>query len=184
MRKLIIALVAVATAVAVNAAVVDWNYEITGQAGGSSSEYTGYTAYLVDASYYESLSVVTADSITGSGNYIQSATLSQTGSSGKGSNKKYVFSTGAQGYTSTSYTTGTEYQFYLVLVDSSEENYFASSYSYTARDATSGYTESDITLAVNSSAVSMQAFGAAPEPTSGLLLLLGVAGLALKRKVA
>ena len=185
-------LAAVAATVAVNAASVDWNYQITGDAGGSATEFTGYTAYLVDATYYEGLSEVTADSITGTGKYLQSAAVTQTGTSGKGTSKKYVFSTTAQEYAKDELNAGTSYDYYLVLVDAAGENYYAQAYSYTAREATSSYDADSIKLAVNGSAVSsgMTAWssggtpdpGPIPEPTSGLLLLVGGAMLALRRK--
>lgn len=189
-------LAAVAAAVTASAATVDWNYKITGEAGGSNTEFTGYTAYLVDATYYTGLSEVTAASITGTNpdtgknNYIQSATLSQTGSSGKGASKKYIFSTGAQEYSNSSLVEGTTYNYYLVLVDAAGENYYAQAYNYTARGATATPTEGDITLDVPRANVTsgMTAFstggggGDIPEPTSGLLLLVGGAMLALRRK--
>ena len=189
MKKLMIILAAVAATVAVNAASVDWLYKVTGAAGGSDSEFTGYTAYLVDAEYYTGLSEVTADSITGSGNYIQSASLTQTGSSGKGSSKKYIFSTPAKVYSDDSLVEGTTYNYYLVLVDAAGENYTATAYNYAARSVTASPAVDDITLDVPSSTVSssMTAFatgggGDIPEPTSGLLLLVGGAMLALRRK--
>ena len=192
-------LAAVAAVGAASAATVDWNYEITGAAGGSATEFTGYTAYLVDATYYEGLSEVTADSITGSGNYLQSASLAQTGSSGKGSSKKYVFSTGAKEYANSSLVEGDSYSYYLVLVDAAGENYYAQAYNYAARGATSTPTVDAITTSVAGSAVSsgMTAWSSGgtpdpgpgpgpgpniPEPTSGLLLLVGGAMLALRRK--
>ena len=191
MKKLMIMLAAIAATVAVNAASVDWLYKVTGAAGGSDSEFTGYTAYLVDAAYYTGLSEVTADSITGSGNYIQSASLTQTGSSGKGASKKYIFSTPAKVYSDDSLVEGTTYNYYLVLVDAAGENYTATAYNYTARSVTGSPAVDDITLDVPSSTVSssMTAFatgggggGDIPEPTSGLLLLVGGAMLALRRK--
>ena len=62
MKKLMMVLAAMATTVVANAAAVDWNYKVTGAAGGSATEFTGYTAYLVDKAYYDSLSAVTAES--------------------------------------------------------------------------------------------------------------------------
>ena len=193
MKKLIIMLAAVAAAVAVNAASVDWNYQITGDAGGSATEFTGYTAYLVDAAYYDSLGgAVTADAITSSGNYIQSAALTQTGSSGKGASKKYVFSTGAQELASDSLVEGTTYNYYLVLVDAAGDTYYAQAYNYTARNSAGSPSADDIKFPKDGSAVTsgMTAWsggspsGDGPEPTSGLLLLVGVGILGLRRKRA
>lgn len=196
MKKVMMMLAAVAAVGVASAATVDWNYKITGEAGGSATEFTGYTAYLVDAAYYTGLSEVTAESITSSGKYLQSATLAQTGSSGK-TNKKYIFSTGAQEYKNTSLVEGTSYDYYLVLVDAAGENYYAQAYSYVARGATATPTEASITLDTPAASVTsgMTAWatgggsggggtegGGAPEPTSGLLLLVGGAVLALRRK--
>jgi len=193
MKKMMIMLVAVATAFAASAATVDWKYEITGAAGGSATEFTGYTAYLVDAAYYEGLGgTVTADAITGTGKYLQSDTLAQTGSSGKGTGKKYVFTTQANSYSDDGLTAGTTYNYYLVLVDAAGDNYFAQAYNYTAREATGTYDADAITLPVAGSAVTsgMTAFstggggGDVPEPTSGFLLLVGASLLGLRRKRA
>lgn len=188
MKKIMVMLAAIAAAVVANAATVDWNYEITGAAGGTSDEFAGYTAYLVDATYFTGLESVTKDAITGAGNYIQSAGLTQTGSSGKGASKKYVFSSGAQEYANASLEAGTSYNYYLVLMDAAGEKYYAQAYSYTAREATATPSADAITLSVPGSTVSsgMTAWstggGDVPEPTSGLLLLVGGALLALRRK--
>lgn len=191
MKKVMMMLAAVAAVGAASAATVDWNYKVTGAAGGSATEFAGYTAYLVDAAYYTGLSKVTADSITSDGKYLQSAAVAQTGSSGKGSSKKYVFSTGAQEYKDTSLVEGDSYSYYLVLVDAAGENYFAQAYNYTARGATATPSETEITLDIPAATVSagMTAWatptpgpGPIPEPTSGLLLLVGGAMLALRRK--
>jgi len=193
MKKMMIMLVAVATTFAASAAIVDWKYKVTGDAGGSATEFTGYTAYLVDAAYYDGLGgTVTADAITGAGNYLQSAGLTQTGSSGKGASKKYVFTTPEKAYSDDGLTSGTTYNYYLVLVDAAGEKYFAQAYNYTARDATGTYDADSITLPVAGSAVTsgMTAFSTGggtdpiPEPTSGLLLLVGAGILGLRRKRA
>ena len=185
MKKLMIALLAVISVVSVKAATVDWRYEINGQAGGSATEFTGYTVYMVDATYFEGLAKVTADSITSEGNYLLSKTIAQTGATGKGSNKKYQFS--AQGQiTNDDLVEGKTYNYYLVLVDKVGENYQATAYDYVARDPTSSPAESSYTLSFASTAISMTGFapagGDVPEPTSGLLLLVGGAMLALRRK--
>ena len=182
MKKLIIALAALTAVLATNAAVVDWKYEINGAAGGSATEYVGYNVYLVEKAYYDALTKVTAESITD--HALQSATVAWESSSGRGSSKKNVFSTPAKAY-SVGDTTGTTYDYYLVLVDAAGENYNTASYSYTARDESASYTDDDITHSVASSSLAMTKFAPSsdvPEPTSGLLVLLGVAGLALRRR--
>ena len=190
MKKLIVIACAALAVVSAKAATVDWKYEVDGAAGGSATEFTGYTVYLVDKAYYDGLGgEVTKDAITGTGNYINSKALAQTGKSGKGANTKYVFT--AEGHvTDDNLTKGTSYDYYLVIVNG--DNYMAQSYSYTARDATDGVDMDAIATIKAGSAVSsgMTPFstgggsggGGVPEPTSGLLLLVGGAMLALRRK--
>ena len=187
MKKLVVIVGVALAVVSAKAATVDWSYVINGQAGGSATEFTGYTVYLVDKAYYDSLGgEVTKDSITGAGKYISSDTLTQTGKSGKGSNTKYVFS-GEGHVTSDTIAEGTTYNYYLVLVNGDE--YQATPYSYAGRDSTGTPAASAYTTEVASTSISTTPFysgsgegGGAPEPTSGLLLLIGGAMLALRRK--
>ena len=187
MKKLVVIACAALAVVSAKAATVDWKYEITGAAGGSASEFTGYTVYLVDKAYYDGLGgEVTKDSITSKS--LSSGTLAQTGKSGKGASTKYVFSTDGA-YANDSLTKGTSYDYYLVLVNG--DNYYSQAYSYTARDATDGVDMEAIATKVAPSTISsgMTPFstgggsgGGVPEPTSGLLLIVGGAMLALRRK--
>ena len=80
---------------------------------------------------------------------------------------------------------GTDFTSDLFVADSNYNFYF------TAADAAGNTYKSETlttkALAVGKGSISFEGNGtwtAAPEPTSGLLLLLGVAGLALKRKRA
>ena len=81
---------------------------------------------------------------------------------------------------------GTTFNYYLVLVDSTGKNYTATAYNYTARADTASPSADAITLALPAATVNsgMTEFSGVPEPTSALLLMFGVAGLALKRKRA
>ena len=93
-------------------------------------------------------------------------------------------STGLEGFSSGALTA------FAVVVDSTDlasaENYFLAS-GGTEKTATFTSATGIKTLGWGSQATITQTAGgwtAVPEPTSGLLLLLGMAGLALKRKVA
>ena len=141
MKKLVVIACAALAVVSAKAATVDWQYKIEGAAGGSATEFTGYTVYLVDKAYYDGLGgEVTKESITGSGNYINSDTIAQTGKSGKGANTKYVF-TGEGHVTNDSLVEGTTYDYYLVLVNGDE--YQATPYSYAARNTVGSPEASD-----------------------------------------
>ena len=190
MKKLVVIACAALAVVSAKAATVDWKYEISGAAGGSATEFTGYTVYLVDKTYYDGLGgEVTKDAITSKA--LSSDTIAQTGKSGKGANTKYVF-TGEGSYANDSLTKGTSYDYYLVLVNG--DNYYSQAYSYTARDGSDSVDAEAIATKVAPSTISsgMTPFYTgggggggetpAPEPTSGLLLLVGGAMLALRRK--
>lgn len=190
MKKLVVVAFAALAVVSAKAASVDWSYVINGQAGGSATEFTGYSVYLVDKSYYDSLgSEVTKDSITADGKYLMKKDIQQTGKSGKGANTKYVFS--AQGnITDDALVEGTTYNYYLVLVNGDE--YQSTPYSYAARDPAGTPAASSYTTEIASTSISTTPFYTGggsgggtdplPEPTSGLLLLVGGAVLALRRK--
>ena len=80
-------------------------------------------------------------------------------------------------------TGGSEYANYIVrLFNDSMVTYESSIYAYNSLAASVWAT--DMLSMKATTAVGFGNFRAVPEPTSGLLLLLGVAGLALKRKRA
>ncbi len=79
-------------------------------------------------------------------------------------------------------TADNTYQAFIIVWDKDGKNA-----SYTALASTTlanNTTGKTFAFANQSSALSANNFSVAPEPTSGLMLLLGVAGLALKRKRA
>ena len=190
MKKLIIASIAAAVGLSVNAATVDWKVMITG--GSTSGAYNGYTAYLVNASAWDAATISAAtftdnsivyDSTTfnaGSGKTGKTYTTLKTDGTTAGTRSVALSDTIVS-------STGTLDVYYVLLNTNKDPNEY-----YLIADTLSGRLESGSealgsnTSIANSTltSASWTQVGAVPEPTSGLLMLLGVAGLALRRKRA
>ena len=189
MKKIIIGLVAVAMGVVAHAATVDWQMTVTSSAVDYSA--TKFKVYLVDAAKWDALGSITSDTFSNN-EIVYGQTTFATGTGKSADNKTYATknSLGNKGsYASTLSDTvvadGGTLDVYYVIVDSSTDpsKYYASSKTtLTGRAATGTAIETGFASVANSS-VSWTATGV-PEPTSALLMLLGVAGLALKRKRA
>ena len=168
MRKLMIIAAAAMAVLSAKAAAVDW--KVTGTAATE-----GYSVYVLTslADSYESISDIAAASV-GSG------TIAKTGR-----NTYAVGTAKGSSVTSTSMANA-----YFVLV----ENSSATSYTYYKTDMSALVYDPDnqesSSGTFNANAATMLSsgtsanFAAVPEPTSGLLMLLGVAGLALRRRRA
>ncbi len=151
----------------------------------SAQDLNGMTAYLVASDDWD-----TADVATSLGKAQASAASSTwTAKTYDTANNKAQFNTGALAATGLSLTPGTG-DFYIVLAD--DDQYWASDkvtgVSILADgDISTSYKAAKVQLA-NASAITPSAMttysSSVPEPTSGLLMLLGVAGLALRRKRA
>ncbi len=169
MKKMMIALAAVAACVVANAATIKWNtgtvYAVnadgswdTSTKGASAEGSFAFTAYL-----YDTDGTTLLESMANSGWSLSKASGTFTG-------------------------TYNNSQTYYVALEATYTT-TAGTQTFTATDAvaysmpgTGNGTPNFTTLGViNTSATQ---FTAVPEPTSGLLLLLGMAGLALKRKIA
>ena len=187
MKKLIIASIAAVVGLAVNAATVDWQVWVT---GGSkvSNAYNGYTAYLVDATAWDALAAVSADTFTSdvvldsttfdAGSGKSSYTYKTVNSAGKADSRSVAISSLAEN--------GKLDVYYVILNTNKDPNEY-----YTIADSLTGRADSgEISLGTNTSiaqsslATGWTQVGAVPEPTSGLLMLLGMAGLALRRRRA
>ena len=195
MKKLMIALAAVAMAAGVQAATVDWQYKITDEASKTKNLYDGYTCYLVDSVKWAALEAVTEDTFSDTSIVYGSTTFNE--GSGKSS---YTYQTLSATGTKASYATalddsvvaeGGALAVKYILVDGNGEKlkYFdGGDATLTGRGSTG---ESIDTGFLEKTSAAVQAgpwktvggdTPVIPEPTSGLLLLIGVAGLALRRK--
>ena len=181
MKKLIIAACAVAMAVVANASSVKWS-----MANGVLSPSPDGTQSAGRASYYTMLIFTDSqasdvNSAIAKGNF---TSLSELALSSVQAGKSGQFSGAVNGLTGTSAT------LFAVVFDtySSTETIANAGYYYktgTVTQNTYDPTGSDpATTAVFTSTQMTGTWTAVPEPTSGLMLLLGMAGLALKRKRA
>lgn len=182
MKKLMLMAAIVCAATIANAAAIDWSasavYDaVATAASGKNTAASGWLGYVIMAADYDT---VTADLAAGKTDTLTSKAVGP------------VKTTDAKGKFSESTASGNiasgSQEFYLIVLNSG-----------TLADATGFAVSTKATATVDSALDTLVAFGsmanatkntsswtavAAPEPTSGLLLLLGVAGLALKRKRA
>ena len=185
MKKLMVMLAAGILAVSANAASVSWlaskGYLYDG-GGDSAAKITSGTAYLVLASYSQSDLVsafaaangdaaTTLASITtlGTGTIADNARISGTGT------------TTATDSITAYFVVFNDDKMYISATGDSVYDGLAQAHDLTF--STSMTSSSKLTLQA-ADGYSAAGWYAVPEPTSGLLLLLGVAGLALKRKRA
>lgn len=165
MKKLIIATIAIVASIMANAASVDWR--VTGD-----NATKGYMVYVLTsvAESYDSVTDIAKASV-GSG------TIATVGRS-----------TYAGGTAAGDAVTKTATYYYAIVSgeDATSFNYVEASgmaakvYDPAAQESSSGAFST--ISAANILAGAQGTIGSVPEPTSGLLLLLGMAGLALRRK--
>ena len=189
MKKLMIALAAVAMGVAANAASFAWQvpsgriFDGTGTTGAAGySPTVGMTAYLFDAGVYSQETLVSALSGAGA-DYTKAIAGAST----------VVNSDARVDAKSFTYSVTESFDAYFVIVGDDKvfiSDAMASGIQASAEQAidfASVSTPSKTTFTSGTFAANGAGWystAAVPEPTSGLLLLLGVAGLALKRKRA
>ena len=183
MKTLIIAAAVVCTAVFAHAAAANWKasakdmYDGTGKTT-DAALYSG-TAYIFDAGVTSQAALF---AIIEAGTSIGSSTAGYVGSGSfeDGAFGGVTFANGEQ--------SGGAYTYYFVVVNG-DNAYFSNEKEVTA-NATA--TAKAIAFGSQSGSSALPASGfqgagawsAVPEPTSGLLMLLGMAGLALRRRRA
>ena len=169
MKKLMMMVVAAMAVVSVRAAAVDWKVS-----GAAAQE--GYTVYVLTslADKYENAAAIAAAAV-GTG------TIDKNG-------RTYYASGRAEGATVTSDSMKNAY--YVIIESSTATSYTsykvdmsAMVYDPDAQQSSPGQFSSISAATILSSGTSAN-YAAVPEPTSGLLMLLGVAGLALRRRRA
>ena len=175
MKKIMIALAAVAMAMGVNAAAVSWSMNVAGK----GVEWAGNSAFVMafNGSDYDTV----IDALTVTGTDVSDLAVGRSDIKNSRGNAQTttnpVASLGVTGDT----------MFWVVFTEGSTAagaaitwtdalNVAANKYEPPASGSTFGMTANNFTNCGSIANV--------PEPTSALMLLLGMAGLALKRKVA
>ncbi len=189
MKKLIIAFSVALCAVAVNAATVSWN---SGTIRSATSATGGWASGGVKKSFADGTALAVSVFLVNSEVYTSASKLSsaelykayatQTASATATSEGNSVVAT-------TTAAVGTDY--YAVVIYSYTDKTYGDMYIATTAtidgtlidNAANIYNVSDIGSTAGS-ASGWTSAGAIPEPTSGLLMLVGLAGLALRRKRA
>ena len=189
MKKLMIALAAVAVGIAANAASISWattkGYLYDGT-GDSASKLTSGTAYLVLSTYAQSDLVSLFASNDGNAATTLTALQEKTQYLGTGEIGENARITGSGTTSATDSITAYFVVFNgdnMYISDTATSDYDGLAQ---AHDLTFGTSMTASSKALPSDGAYSGAgwYTAVPEPTSGLLMLLGMAGLALRRRRA
>lgn len=177
MKKLIIAFAAVAMAAVASAATVKWTGSNIYEMGSTTTKATGYLVYFVSSADYALASAQT-DLAAQKTDFVSSyGQASATTTSGVGTSTITTSAGNSESWTG-----------YLVVFNASTVD--AATYAYLTSEVTkaTGTNGQAANLMFSSNTGTQTASNwysvSVPEPTSGLMLILGVAGLALKRKRA
>lgn len=175
MKKLVLAAAIVCVAAVSNAAALAWGMSgIQGSPDVTTANLAGSAAYFMDGGDYAAFAALTGDKVAAfvKDNALYSATVA----AGRG---------GAQvSATSGAYNAGETVSGFIVVFDNADAA-LAKNFVATAVDTKTVPGSGNISFAkVYGTDTGAWQSTAVPEPTSGLLLLVGAAGLALKRKRA
>ena len=171
MKKLIIIASVALVAFASQAAQFQWQFTATKAAG---TPYNGADVYMILAADYDSSKTMSLADIQGASKSKGTLTVGSM-----------TATTGPITVKDSWVTEGTDYSWYAIVVN--DDKYYVSSAATTSTAVADTGTPAAKTFASKSemaTAGNWHTLAAVPEPTSGLLMLLGIAGLALKRKRA
>ena len=185
MKKLMIALVAVAVTACAQAASFSWKTSATGKVynPGTTDLLASATAYLFDSSAVTQSSLVTAFAAGGLDLSSKGSISSKAIASGAIATTTFNDSTAVGG-------TLTAYFATIVSIDSKDYLFISDTVSAngmegkTSQISFNAKAASQLAALDAKSGYSAAGWYAVPEPTSGLLMLLGMAGLALRRRRA
>lgn len=164
MKKLVVAVAAMLSAVAVNAASITWTANgVNAVVAGDT--ITAYTAYLIDNSQFAFSGLTSDNVLTAIATAIATSAPKSTGAI----SATTIFD---------DWSAGDSVSAYVVVMNGAKTFYTASTAVKSGTVASTG----KVTLATG--AVNGTWTEVAPEPTSGLMLLLGMGVLALRRRRA
>ena len=174
MKKIIIALAAVVSAAAVHAAACSWSGASIAKVT-ETDVATSYTMYLLDASVTDA-TTMSGYLASGDTSYLSAATVTTTSGLAAGAAVRWTSTFG-------NYTAGDSYTYYTVIFNGDVAS--ADHFMITAEKTASVPSSGNMMMSFGSQASNTwNTMAAVPEPTSGLLMLVGLAGLALRRKRA
>ena len=179
MKKLIIAAIAAMLGIVANAAAVTWSMSgITDSPDAAATK--DWVVYVMDASTFDAFSALEGDQVAAyaaaNALYFGATTSGRTGVNANITNGDFAANAGVNSY--------------MVLFNNASAS-AATYYAYTDKSSVT-ISEGGANAGMNFGAFAdatastggWQSTAAVPEPTSGLLMLVGLAGLALRRRRA
>ena len=183
MKKLMILMVAAVASVAANAAAITWGSGTVYKADSTKAGKSEVAAYLflIDSTTYDTLAASATAKDLSDAVYASYGSKTATADANNSTTAKGV----ANLSDPTTYANGSTAYAAILYIEG--DNYMGNVATYTLEsdmDASVGGLSSLIGGIAGNPAPAWSTAAAVPEPTSGLLLILGMAGLALRRRRA